>query len=292
MKQLYTEKNFQLKARRLIETLDNLIADYLQQGFKLTVRQLYYQLVSRDIVPNTEKSYKYIARLINDARLAGLLDWEAIEDRTRGVVTRGSWESGSDILNVCAKSFHMDMWETQTARPFIIIEKDALSGVLSNVCHELNVPLLSARGYPSSTTLRELALVYLQPALDAGQHVVLLHFGDHDPSGLDMSRDLEERLQLFLPDEDFAFERVALNMPQIKKYKPPPNPAKETDARYQDYCNKHGSSSWELDALEPRVLVALAENRIQEFINEDAWSARKKHIKNIKKELQQLADDF
>ena len=154
-RQRYKSFNFTGSTLDLIGTMQDICADYMRQGFVLTVRQLYYQLVARDIIPNNERSYKRVTGIANDARLAGLIDWDAIEDRTRAFVRRTRWESGAAILAAAASSFHMDMWDNQHTRVFVIIEKEALVGVLEPICHKLDVPLLAARGYPSGTVLRD-----------------------------------------------------------------------------------------------------------------------------------------
>lgn len=212
MKEAYRDINFQRTSLNLILQIDSIIEEYQAQGYVLTVRQLYYQLVARDIIPNTERSYKNTTSLVNDARLAGLLDWDAIEDRTRAFDTPNRWESGGDLLNACAKQFHMDMWDNQRNRLFVIVEKEALAGVLERTCRKYDVPLLAARGYPSVSVLREFAQDICHYGSTLSQNVVILHLGDHDPSGIDMSRDLEMRLTMLTRYEPFEFHRIALNM--------------------------------------------------------------------------------
>ncbi len=288
MKQAYTEFNFRGDSLKLIVTIDTIIAEYVVQGYRLTVRQLYYQLVARDIIPNTERSYKNTVRLVNDARLAGLIDWDAIEDRTRAFITRPHWNSGKDILESCASQFHMDMWSKQNHRVFVLVEKEALAGVLERVCRKWDVPLLAARGYPSASVLREFAM---ERILGQDQQVIILHLGDHDPSGIDMTRDLIDRLQLFAP---FLFElqRIALNMDQIEEQQPPPNPAKTTDSRFEEYQRQHGDESWELDALQPSYLNDLVQGHIQQYVDPELWEKRENEIAAIKRKIHKVAEAF
>ncbi|MDP3740346.1 MAG: hypothetical protein Q8R02_23365 [Hyphomonadaceae bacterium] len=279
----------------MIATLSDIIETYMDQGYTLTVRQLYYQVVARDILPNNTKSYNRIKSLVNDARLAGLLDWDAIEDRTREFVRRARWESGSDILQSVAQQYHMDRWVGQTVRPFVIVEKEALVGVLERVCHEYDVPLLAARGYPSVSVLRAFVQSDILPVLDGGQGVMLLHLGDHDPSGIDMTRDLQDRLQLLQHGngECWTVQRLALNMKQVEEKSPPPNPAKTTDARFEGYRVIYGDESWELDALEPAYLHELVENHVMHCIDKKkAWKARAEEIDAIKTRLSATAADW
>jgi hypothetical protein len=296
MKQQYRDVNFRPHSLRMIDDINDIIDEYQAAGYTLTVRQLYYQLVARDIIENTMKSYKSAASLINDARIAGLIDWDAIEDRTREFITRNRWNSGREILMGCAQQFHMDMWHNQDRRVFVIVEKEALVGILQPVCREFDVPLLAARGYPSASVVREFAESVVRPALiDEQQNVLVLHLGDHDPSGIDMSRDLLERIEMFTGNcdgGDVELRRIALNMPQVEELNPPPNPAKTTDARFAAYKKKFGSASWELDALPPEYIDSLIREHVTAEIDDDTWDRREKEILAVRKKIQKVADSF
>ena len=273
----------------MIARIERIMQEYVAEGYVLTVRQLYYQLVARDIIPNTERSYKNTVRLVNEARLAGLLDWDAIEDRTRGFLKRPSWKSGKEILESCAAQFHMDMWHDQPCRLFCIVEKEALAGVLDRVCRKYDIPLLPARGYPSASVLREFAKAEL---LNPRQRILILHLGDHDPSGIDMTRDLTERLRLLSRRNPFELIRIALTMDQIEDQEPPPNPAKTTDSRFADYQMLYGDESWELDALRPQFLSRLVEEHISEVIDRQRWIARETEINQIRSRIYDVAEAF
>lgn len=289
--QCYIPKTFREDTYNMIAVMNGIIGEYMNQGYVLTVRQLYYQLVARDIIPNTLQEYKRAASIINDGKLAGLIDWDALEDRTRSFVDRTHWDSGAQIVRAAADGYHMDLWANQPCRQFVIVEKEALVGVLDRVCRKYDVPLLAARGYPSGSVLREFAEERLIPAADAGQGVRILHLGDHDPSGIDMTRDLEERLNLFAGFE-VEIERLALNMDQIEELRPPENPAKSTDSRYTEYRRKFGSSSWELDALQPQYLNDLVENGLEPWIDPEAWEARSDEIEETRAKLTRVANQF
>lgn len=275
----------------LLDTINQIVDEYIEQGFRLTVRQLYYQLVARDVVVNTLQSYKRVASIINDGRLAGVVDWDAIEDRTREFVRKTRWESGAHILKAASESFHVDMWTNQSIRCFVIIEKEALVGVLEPVCAKLDVPLLAARGYPSGTVLREFSQSDILPALGEAQEVVVFHLGDHDPSGIDMTRDLEKRLSTF-SYQPVELIRIALTMDQVNERNPPPNPAKTTDSRFQQYMERFGTESWELDALPPTYLSQLVLDAVSERIDPDAWEERQAHADDVRARIQKLAKQF
>jgi hypothetical protein len=284
MKQFYQHFAFRTDTIILIETMNDIITDYIHQGYRLTVRQLYYQLVARGHIENTEKSYKRTTSIVNDARLAGLMDWDVIEDRTRSFIRRGRWASPAQIVRAVAEQFHMDMWQNQGTRVFCIVEKEALAGVLERVCNQYDVPLLAARGYPSGTVLREFVLSDLVPAFDAGQDVLILHLGDHDPSGLDMTRDLNNRIAMFCEESSYqmTLKRIALSMDQINDQQPPPNPAKTTDARFANYGQLYGNKSWELDALSPSFLHDLVETEITAVYDPDLWKQTEERIEDAK----------
>lgn len=274
-----------------IEVINAIIDEYFSQGYVLTLRQLYYQLVARDIIPNNLREYKRVGEVLNNGRLGGLVDWDAIEDRTRAFIRRTRWESPKDILRSAAAGFHMDMWSNQPSRVFVIIEKEALAGVFTRICNRYDIPLLAARGYPSISVIKDFADGELFSAtMDKDVH--LLHFGDHDPSGIDMSRDLIERINMILGHDSYTFTRCALNMDQIQELKPPENPAKTTDSRFESYRKRFGASSWELDALPPEYLNDLVQKRIEPLINKKAWDQRAALIAEHSAAIQQIADAY
>jgi hypothetical protein len=270
----YVEKNFRAKTLGLIEQARAIIEEYEAQGLTLTLRQVYYQHVARGLLPNSEKSYKLMGDVISDARLAGLIDWNSIVDRTRHVRQLSHWESPQEIVRACAKQYREEKWADQPNYCEVWIEKDALVGVIEPTCQELDVACLSCRGYLSQSEAWQSAM-RLKDAMGDGKLATVLHLGDHDPSGIDMSRDIQDRLNLFCGTGDgtVAVERIALTMKQVRKYNPPPNPAKLTDSRVGGYIAEHGNKSWELDALEPKVLVALVRKHVLGLRDDDIWQA-------------------
>ena len=267
----YVKKTFTSASRATIESAREIIEEYVQNGFDLTLRQLYYQFVARDLIPNTQRSYKRLGKLINDARLAGQIDWDHLVDRTRALKSLSSWETPGDIIRSAANSFHVNMWEGQDYRPEVWIEKDALVGVIEPICNDLDVPFFSCRGYTSQSTMWRASQRLRRYSAD-GQTPVVIHLGDHDPSGIDMSRDIKDRLHMFRADLEFI--RIALNRDQIDLYNPPPNPTKITDPRAGVYKAEHGDESWELDALDPTEMEPLIEKTILSFREEKKWAGQ------------------
>lgn len=289
--QQYEDHKFKPESLRLIDVMNTIVDEYIAANYRLTVRQLYYQLVARGVIPNTERSYKNTTSLVNDAKLAGLMDWEAIEDRTRSFIRRQRWDSAASIVRAAADSFHMDMWADQPCRVFCIVEKEALAGVLDRACRAYDVPLLAARGYPSGTVLREFCVADIMPYCGE-QAVRILHLGDHDPSGIDMTRDLQERLSMFLEIADPEIRRKALNLDQVEKWKLPPNPTNPKDARFAGYVRKFGRKCWELDAIEPEELQAICKRSIERLIDWPKWDRRKAEIAATSKRIRKHAAKF
>lgn len=264
----YIEKKFNPEHLRLIDLANSIITSYHAQGYDLTLRQVYYQMVARDEIPNTMQSYKRLGSIIDDGRLAGLIDWTAIVDRTRELRSLSHWETPADIIVSASHSYHIDKWKDQESRVEVWVEKDALVGVIGQVCDRWDVPYFSCRGYTSSSEMW-LASQRLKRHSRNGQTPSIIHLGDHDPSGKDMTRDIDDRLTLFMGG--LEVNRIALNMDQIEQYDPPPNPAKITDSRATKYIAEYGNESWELDALEPSVIDALIDEQIQQIIDIDLW---------------------
>lgn len=292
--QAYKQIKFTNAKLELIDRCKTIMDAWMRQGYVMSVRQLYYQLVARAWVENTIQSYKRVADTINDARMAGLLRWDGIEDRTREFVERTRWTSPQQIIQASHDSYHMDMWANQDTRVFVVVEKEALVGVLEPVCRKFDVPLLAARGYASSSVLREFARDKIMDTLHDDKDAVVLYLGDHDPSGIDMTRDIEEKLNLFSESDRFenmlTIRRIALTMDQIDDQKPPPNPAKSTDSRFNGYYDLYGDESWELDALEPSYIDRLVSAEIDNFRDEYAWDARNRVVKELRGQIGQMVE--
>lgn len=265
----YVTKRFVGARAQMIEDANTIIDEYADEGFALTLRQLYYQFVARGLIANQQREYQRLGKLVSDARLAGLISWDAIEDRTRNLRTFASWEDPAAILKTARDQYQEDPWRDQ---PFYVeawIEKDAMVGVLEAACDDWRIPFFSCRGYTSQSELWR-AGRRLRERNRNGQTPLVLHLGDHDPSGIDMTRDVRERLAMFA-ETDVEVRRLALNMDQVRRFNPPPNPAKLTDARAGRYLAEHGSESWELDALEPRTIRSLIDDAVKSVIDQDAW---------------------
>jgi hypothetical protein len=305
----YITKKFSQGSLDIIHQANEIIEEYVRLGFDLTLRQIYYQFVARALLPNSDRSYKRLGSIINDARLAGLIDWERIKDRTRFVRTNSHWDSPASIVEACANQFEVDKWDGQEYYLEVWIEKDALVGVIENVCKDNDIAFFSCRGYSSQTALWEAAQRILRKSdepytveedelgfvTEDDRKPVVLHLGDHDPSGIDMTRDIRDRLNLFSAHHDgpeVVVERIALNMDQIQLYNPPPNPAKLSDSRARQYIERYGYNSWELDALDPTTLEGMVSDAINKYRDYTLYSEHQGRERAGRRQLNAVARDW
>lgn len=269
----YSPKGFSRKSQAIIDMALEIIEEYQEQGFDLTLRQLYYQFVSRDAFANTEANYDKLGRLVNEGRLSGDLPWDAIVDRTRNLRSLSHWSSPQDILQAAASSYRIDKWEDQPYRVEVWVEKEALAGVVERAANALDVPFFCCRGYVSQSEMHD-AANRMKVHAENGQIPKIVHLGDHDPSGIDMTDDITRRMELFrVPNAHTIVERIALNLDQIRKFNPPPNPAKLTDSRAGGYVQRFGFESWELDALDPKTINKLITDTVLFYRDDDLYSA-------------------
>lgn len=266
----FIQKRFSASSLDLIRRANAVIAAYQQQGYDLSLRQLYYQFVSRNWIENTERSYKRLGSVIDDGRKAGLIDWTAIKDRGRVPVIHSTWNDAAEMMRAAANSHRLDKWEEQPAYVEVMVEKQALEGVLAPTCERLQVTFTANKGYTSASAMYEASKRFLH-AHDQGKSLHVLYLGDHDPSGIDMSRDVDDRLYMFLRGRGVTVDRLALNWSQVQEYNPPPNPAKMTDSRAEGYVSRFGEESWELDALDPSVLAQLVNDAVLQVRDEALW---------------------
>ena len=285
MKERYQSIRIGKEGLERIDRINGIIAEYQKAGYTLTLRQVYYQLVARAIIENTEKSYTNVGNLVNNGRLAGLIDWDAIEDRTREIRMQPTWDSPAEILEVAAKEYRINLWAYQPNYLEVWVEKDALIAVVEKAANRFNVPCFSCRGYTSQTAMYESAMRFIDES-NGGKECVLIYLGDHDPSGLDMTRDIRERLSLFGAKVDVR--RIALNRDQIELYSPPVNPAKITDTRAKEYIKEHGVHSWELDALKPDVIDGLIADAIKVSLDQEMFDYAKRKEGNERQSLREL----
>lgn len=273
MKETFIEHKFSKVTRERIALANSILEDLAAQGYRISLRQLYYQLVSKGAIPNSQKEYKKLGDTLNKARLAGLVDWSSIEDRGRSIRGwNGGYLSPADYIGGLENGYFRDWWVGQENYVEVWIEKDALVNVVERPCDRHRVRYFSCRGYSSASEQYQAGKRFLREEA-AGRTCHILHLGDHDPSGIDMTRDNREKVHMF-SGVPVNVHRIALNMDQVEELNPPPNPAKMTDSRVGDYIRMHGRQSWELDALPPSYIDNLIDTELRNLIDAEAMQAR------------------
>jgi hypothetical protein len=248
----------------------------------MTVRQVYYQLVSGQVIENSVSAYKAVSNALVDARQEGLIPWSWIEDRLRQPRGgRGGWESPESFLENLKESwryYSRDIWATQSQRLELWLEKDALSGVFGDAMADYHLTLNVGRGYDGWSSIHNAA-----ERFGTGVDVTVLYFGDFDPSGEDMVRSLRDRLSELGSCPEII--KVALTRDDIATYNLPPNPTKTTDSRAASHIARFGDvSSVELDALPMSVLRDRITKEIEQRLDLDAL-ARVRTLEQMEREI-------
>lgn len=303
MKMKFREVRLSKANKERLDVVNEIIEEYQAQDLVLTLRQLYYQLVSRDIIANKQSEYSKLSTLLKEGRMGGIVDWNAIEDRLRKPSKPAAFDTPEDGMQALISQYELPRMEGQSNYIEVWVEKDALSGVLKRVTEKYHIPILVNRGYSSASAMfdaynrfRSGITKILNHDGDDGANVIILYLGDFDPSGVDMIRDIEERTLEFAKKhyEYFPLEiiPIALTKEQIRRYNPPPNPAKKTDPRAKEFIKKHGGTSWEVDALPPNILNRLLEDTIKGHIDielyNDILGREEEDIKKLKNLLKYL----
>lgn len=294
---------WQVLTKDLYQWIKEVIREHSELDIKLTNRQLYYQLVGQDLIPNYLEVYKRICAFLTDCRYAGLIDWEHIEDRDRVPEIHADWENVSELIDSAVASYRLPRWKGQDYYVEMYCEKKAGISVLKPLADKYHIYFGYNKGYSSASAMYDLYRRCVKKLLD-GRMVVILYFGDHDPSGVDMIRDIRERIQEFLINGDydigtygplgdvFLVDSVALNKEQIKRFNLPPNPAKLNDSRSKKYIQEHGEDSWELDAIKPMELRKIAKEAILKYLDIDLYNEQIEKENKDKKNLKEFALDY
>lgn len=278
---------------KYLDGVNTIIEDFAKKGYMLTLRQLYYQLVKGNIIENESSSYRKLSKLLTDGRMAGYVDWDIIEDRLRKPQLPYSCDGIADALLDTAKQHRLNRMEGQPDYIEVWVEKDALSGILSKITREYHINLMVNRGFSSCTAMHD-AYTRFAAQIEAGHKCVILYTGDHDPSGMCMHEDIESRLKTFGLD-DIEVRRIALNIDQVHEYSLPENKLKKDDTgKLKDsrgivYKNKFGDKSWEVDALNPLVLVR---DEIESIIDKDQYSFLLERETREKTTLLKIAQEY
>lgn len=295
----YQDIRFGEERLAFIMKANEIIEEYAKQGLDMTLRQLYYQMVARGFIANSDREYNKLQSAINDGRMAGIVSWTAIEDRTRSLMGLNTQDSPEQAINGLAQNYRRDLWIGQEWRPEVWVEKEAQIGNVAGICNELRIDFFACRGYNSQSNQWRAGQRFAD-YIRRGQRPIVFHLGDHDPSGVHMTEDNRDRLSLFA-GVPIIVQRLGLNMDQVLRIKPPPNPAKlATDSRgegYVEYMDSLGygpsgdndlsAISWELDALSPLIIRNLINDAVRRIRNEEEWE---RQLTRENEDIQRLKD--
>ena len=243
----------------LVETAREILAEH----HPMTVRQVYYQLVSRQVIENSRSRYQAVSDALVDARKDGTIPWEWMEDRLRRPRTVGMWDDLADFAQTAVRAYRRDVWASQPGYVECWREKDALSGVFESVLSPYGVTLNVGRGYDGWDSIHNAADRFADR-----DDVTILYFGDFDPSGEDMVRSLIERLGFFGCEPNVI--KCALTEDDVTRYNLPPDFAKVTDTRRAAFVEKFGDVTVELDALPVDVLRERITTEVENIVDLDA----------------------
>jgi len=256
------------------------ILEVLAEDRPMTVRQVYYRLTVSGAIEKTEKEYKTVVRVLTDMRRSGEVPFPWIADNTRSMRKPYSCPNLESALRDTVDAYRRSYWDEQPAYVEVWLEKDALSGVFFEVTRVWDVPLMVTRGYPSISFLHDAG----ETIAGNAKRAFLYYFGDHDPSGVDITRAVEEGIREFAPGADVTLERIAVTEKQIEAWNLPTRPTKTSDARSKDFDGE----SVEVDAIPPKTLRGLIEECICRNIDGKAWTASKRRERFDRRKLASL----
>jgi hypothetical protein len=278
----YRQDNLRQSTLATIERINQVLEAAASDNVSMSLRQVYYKFVKNNWCPNSDREYKKIGDALDSGRMNGLISWTAIVDMNRALYGTNTQVAPEQLLEGLDRKFHLDLWADQQWRPEVWVEKLGMLNVIGDICSDLRVDYFACKGYNSQTEAWK-AGQRMAGYVRKGQRPIVFYAGDYDPSGLDMIRDVRERLETFT-GVAVTVVPIALTMNQIEELgseKCPPNPAKTTDSRSDGYVemmeglgyDPDNIPSWEVDALEPTYLRDLIQSNIDRLRDESAWDA-------------------
>jgi hypothetical protein len=253
----------QRRTRGELDAVDDAIRSAVVDEHPVTLRGVYYRVVSAGAVDKTEAAYQLVGRQLLKLRRAGVIPYSWITDGTRLMRKPASWSDLDEMLDTVAACYRRALWDDQAAHVIVLSEKDAISGVVYPVTSRWDVELGIVRGYSSETFTHSIAADVLYNT-GHGKWTYIYQLGDHDPSGVDAWRSFQERVMEFThADVGVVFERLAVTPEQIFRYQLPTRPTKTKDTRAASFDGE----SVEVDALPATVLREVVENAITKHID-------------------------
>ncbi len=258
----------------------------LEANNPMTLRQVYYQLVAAHILENCRSEYQRLSGALVKGRQEGIVPWEWIEDRTRRPRDVSMWRDVQDFMNTVRLAYRRDVWARQPRYVVLWVEKDALSAVFEDIAADYGMTVVVGRGYNSWSVRRELADRFVD--LGKEDRAVVLYFGDFDPSGEDIFRDLAEGFEVFgiYP----TLKKVALTRQDVLDHDLPPDFTKKTDSRSRRFVERHGDMAVELDALPLQVLRNKIRDAIEEHMDMEALELVRRQEAAERRKIERLTE--
>jgi hypothetical protein len=268
----------QAKTVKLLDAAHEILSEHQP----MTVRQVYYQLVARQIIENNRSQYQAVSAALVGARQDGTIPWDWIEDRLRRPRLMSMWDDLPDFLKAVQRAYRRDVWSSQPGYLEVWLEKDALSGIFEDALTPFGITLNVGRGFDGWDSIRNAAARFLDKSRN-GQDVVVLYFGDFDPSGEEMVHSLRKRLEFFACEPEVV--KCALTQEDIRRYNLPPDVTKAKDSRRAKFVAEFGDVSVELDALPVDVLRTTLVQQVEARLDLDALEEVKRLEAEERKKL-------
>jgi hypothetical protein len=265
--------------------IDAAIYEIAEVEEPVTVRGLFYRVMSLQLVPKTERGYSVVQRQALKMRRAGELPYGWITDGSRLRLKPRTFSNAQAALENTAMMYRRDLWIDQGVHVEVWTEKDAIRGVISPVTVEYDVPLMISRGFSSETFLYETA----EDINDEGKPSVIYQLGDHDPSGVAAWDDIQRKLRDFVNDDiDVKFERIAVTPEQITELGLPTRPTKQSDTRAKTFVG----DSVEVDAIPSSTLRDLIRSAIERWVDPHELQMTRIAEASERQILARIADDW
>ncbi|MEM9366386.1 MAG: hypothetical protein AAGD07_10340 [Planctomycetota bacterium] len=259
----------------------------------ITLRGLFYRVVSTGFFPSTDQRYySRLQRLVSTLRSEHLIPYSWIVDNLRSTIKPSSWSGLSDFADTVRNAYRLDFWASLDDCVHVFVEKDAMTGVIAPVTEEFDVPLSPVRGYVSDSFAHALGSQFAK----IKKPIHCFYLGDFDPSGFDLERSLVDKLGihsgkkfLFADDsshialaEDLAkttdlrgafvtWERLSLTEDDFETHNLIELEVKKTDTRASQFMREHGQRCAEVDALDPNVIRQRVREAITRYVPDKKW---------------------
>jgi len=267
MKIRYTGHSFSKHNGVLIKQINSMFEAYAGQGYQITLRQLYYYLISKHKMGNTAAKYKALAKLVEDACLSGDIDWNWLQASRR--MSRGFfYKKPLDILQTCTQKFRVDPWAPQSSRVEVWVNKDNLLDTVKKMCAEYSVPVMSCQNL-SIAEMHNCAKRIVNNR-ENYQGTNIIYLSDHDPDGYSTHHKITKTMRLFCHTyaTKFSFEKAAISPGTVNRYNLIPAPGVVQDAFYK---KEYGELTWELEALPPSALHKIILSAIEKYLDRDLF---------------------